>query len=292
MSEPRPEDRFKLSDDDIFNLPTVYREDLFRGQVALVTGAGTGIGKATASLFARLGASVVISGRTEEKLERTAAMIERAGSKSTVVAMNIRDPEQVNELYERAYDAFGQVDFVVNNAGGQFPQDAIDFSVKGWNAVVDTNLNGTWYMMQRAAQCWRDRERAGAIVNIVAPYQRGMPGVTHTVAARAGVVYASRNVALEWAPLSIRVNCIVPGPILTEGMNVYPEEAFEGLKRSNLMMRHGDVQDIAEACVYLSAPTGKFITGETLTVDGGYQIWGEMYLAGQPEYFKHPDQRS
>ncbi len=291
MNDTERVSRFNLSDDDIFELPTVFRTDLFAGKVALVTGAGTGIGKATASLFARLGASVILSGRTQEKLEKTGDLIRRTGSKFLVAVGNIRDPEQVEDIYKRSYSKFGAVDFVINNAGGQYPQDSIDFSVKGWNAVVDTNLNGTWYMMQKAAQYWRDRGGEGSIVNIVAPFQRGMPGVTHTVAARAGIVFASRNVAVEWAPLSIRVNCVVPGPILTEGMDVYPEEAFEGLKRSNLMMRHGDVQDIAEACVYLSAPSAKFVTGETLTVDGGYQIWGEMYLAGQPDYFKHPDKK-
>lgn len=291
MTDPKPAGRFDLSDNDVFNLPTVYKEGLLEGKVAIVTGAGTGIGKATASLFARLGASVVLSGRTQEKLENTAELVRRAGSESFIVVANIRDSEQVGDIYEQAYKHFKRIDFVINNAGGQFPQDAIDFSVKGWNAVVDTNLNGTWYMMQKAAQYWRDRRKSGSIVNIVAPFQRGMPGVTHTVAARAGVVFASRNVAVEWAPLSIRVNCVVPGPILTEGMDVYPEDAFEGLKRSNLMMRHGDVQDIAEACIYLSASSGKFITGETLTVDGGYQIWGEMYLSGKPDYFKRPDEK-
>ena len=285
------EPRFTMTDEQMFALPTVYRDGLLDGRVVIVTGAGTGIGKATASLCARLGADVVLCGRTREKLERTKAMVERAKRRALIVEMNIRDPEQVEAMYGEVGEFFGRIDGVVNNAGGQFPQDAIDFSVKGWNAVVDTNLNGTWYMMQHAARYWRDAGAPGAIVNIVAPFQRGMPGVTHTVAARAGVVYASRNVALEWAPLDVRVNCVVPGPILTEGMNVYPEEAFEGLKRSNLMMRHGDVQDIAEACVYLLAPSGKFITGEALTVDGGYQIWGEMYLAGQPDYFKHPSLR-
>jgi citronellol/citronellal dehydrogenase len=174
---------------------------------------------------------------------------------------------------------------VINNAGGQFPQPSIDISDKGWRAVIDTNLNGTWTMMQRAARFWQRKERAGAIVNIIAPYRRGMYGIAHTVAARAAVAHLSQNLAVEWAPLAIRVNCVLPGPIDTEGLNVYPAEAQRELARSNPMNRLGDVQDVAEACVYLASPAAKFITGETLTVDGGHQHWGELWMAGRPDYY-------
>lgn len=278
--------RYGVSDEELLALPTVFRDGTLEGQVALVSGAGTGIGKATACLFARLGGSVAVCGRTEAKLEQTAALLARLGAKVLAVPVNIREPEQVTALFDAVYGEFGRLDVLVNNAGGQFPQPAIDFSPKGWRAVVDTNLNGTWYMMQAAAQRWRDRAAPGSIVNIVAPYLRGMYGVAHTVASRAAVAHLARNVAVEWAPYRIRVNCVLPGPISTEGMNVYPPEAQAAMTRGNPMLSFGDVQDIAEACVYLCARSGKFITGEVLVVDGGQQLWGELWLAGKPEYFE------
>ena len=163
---------------------------------------------------------------------------------------------------------------LVNNAGGQFPQAAIDFSPKGFNAVIDTNLNGTWYMMQQAARRWRDAGRGGRIVNIVAVTTRGMPGVAHTAAARAGVVALSKTVAIEWAPLGIQINCVAPGIIATEGMNVYSEAAREALPKTNLLRRFGDVRDVADAVCYLAGPSGSFITGTVVTVDGGNRDLG------------------
>ena len=200
--------------------------------------------------------------------------------------MTIRDPEAVSTLIAEVTEAHGGLDVLVNNAGGQFPQPAIDYSVKGWNAVIDTNLNGSWYMMQAAAQHWRDAERPGCIVNIVADIWRGMPGIAHTCAARAGVVYLSKSVAVEWAPLNIRVNCVAPGCNETEGFAVYPPEGSATFKESNPMRHVGDAHDIAEACVYLAAPSGKFVTGEVLTVDGGQQLWGDSWPTGRPDYFK------
>jgi len=277
--------RFGLRDEELLSLETVYREDLMRGRGVLVTGAGSGIGKAIACLFARLGARIVIASRNEEKLATTAALLESLDAPHLVVPTNIREPEQVDALFDAIGAAGDGIDAVINNAGGQFPQPSIDISDKGWRAVIDTNLNGTWTMMQRAARFWQREQRAGSIVNIIAPYRRGMYGISHTVAARAAIASLSRNLAVEWAPLSIRVNCVLPGPIDTEGLNVYSPEAQRALANSNPMKRLGDVQDVAEACVYLASPAGKFITGETLTVDGGHQLWGELWMAGRPDYY-------
>ena len=200
--------------------------------------------------------------------------------------MTIRDPDQVDALVGETYERFGRLDVLVNNGGGQFPQPAIDFSVKGWLAVIDTNLNGTWYMMQSAARQWRDRDTPGNIVNIVANVWRGMPQVAHTCAARAGVIYLSKTLSTEWAPHRIRVNCISPGSIATEGLNVYPEGAADNFRRSNPMQDIGDVYDIAQAVVYLAADTGKFITGEVLVIDGGNAQWGDVWPGGKPDYFR------
>jgi citronellol/citronellal dehydrogenase len=273
------------SPDHLWTAPTVYRLDLFRDQVALVSGGGSGIGRATALLFARLGAAVVICGRTPEKLEVVAEFARRKGARMLALPCNIREADEVGKLFGRIEAEFGALDFLVNNAGGQFPQAAIDMAPKGWAAVVGNNLHGTWHMMQRAAQHWRDRQRGGSIVNVIAVTERGMPGVAHTMAARAGIIGATRTVAVEWAPLNIRVNCLAPGLTATEGLEVYPPEAKKEFPRANPMKRPGTPMEIAEACVYLSAPSGGFITGEVLTVDGGGKLWGELWTAGRPEYF-------
>ncbi len=281
--------RWGLDDAELASYPTVYRSDLLTGQVALISGGGTGLGRAMAYLFARLGAQVMICGRRQEKLDETAAGIRaHLGREIASRAMTIRDPEAVAELLDETWSRFGSLDILVNNGGGQFPQAAIDFSVKGWNAVIDTNLNGTWYMMQQAAKRWREAGRGGSIINIVADIWRGMPGIAHTCAARAGVVFATRSLAVEWAPLQIRVNCIAPGTIATPGLEVYPEEASRNFHRANPMLHCGDAMDIAEAAVYLATSSGKFITGECLTIDGGQQLWGEVWPHGRPAWFEAP----
>ncbi len=282
-----PPKQWGLTDDELAVWPLAFREDALAGQVCLVSGGGSGIGRAITYVLTRLGAHVVICGRRADKLEETAAGIERRiGKPVTIRAMTIREPEQVQDLFQETWEKFGRLDVLVNSAGGQFPQAAIDFSIKGWNAVIDTNLNGTWYMMQCAAQHWRDHGIGGSIANIVAVVSRGMPQVAHTAAARAGVIYLSKTLSVEWAPLGIRVNCVAPGSIATDGLNVYPREAAEAFTISNPMKRLGDVIDIAQSVVYLTASSGKFITGEVLTVDGGRQNWGEDWPGGIPDYFR------
>ncbi|MEQ1439772.1 SDR family oxidoreductase [Fontimonas sp. SYSU GA230001] len=279
--------------DALWAADTVYRADLFKDKVALVSGAGSGIGRAVALLFARLGAKLVICGRTVEKLDAVASFIRTKGGEVLVVPTNVREPEQVDALFAQAHARYGRIDCTVNNAGGQFPQPAIDFAFKGWSAVINNNLNGTWLMMQRAAQYWRDHAAAAtpmlrSICNIVVVTERGMPGVAHTVAARAGIIGASRTVAVEWAPLGIRVNCVAPGLTATEGLRVYPPEAQKEFPLANPLKRPGTPMEIAQACIYLSASSGSFVTGEVLTVDGGGKLWGELWTAGRPEYYRHP----
>ena len=269
----------------LWNAPTVFRADLFSGATMLVSGGGTGIGRAIALLFARLGAQVVVCGRTLDKLERIAAFARDQGARMLPVVANVREPEQVAALFARLSAECGTLTAVVNNAGGQFAQSAIDFSVKGWNAVVDTNLTGTWHMMQAAARHWRDAKAPGAIVNVVAVVDRGMPGIAHSMAARAGVIGATRTVAVEWAPLNVRVNCLAPGLIASEGLDVYPEAARREFHRANPLRRSGTLMEIAEAAVFLASPSSSFMTGETMTVDGGGRLWGELWTAGRPPYF-------
>jgi citronellol/citronellal dehydrogenase len=283
----RMDDRQKqaLADAELATQPTVYAADALKDKVVVVSGGAGGIGRATAWLFARLGAHVVVAGRDQGKLDALVADLAGRNLKASAHVADIREPDTVNALFDTIWAAHGRLDILINSAGGQYPQPAIDFSVKGWNAVINTNLNGTWYMMQAAAQRWRDRKHPGSIVNIVVVTTHGLYGIAHTIAARSGVIGLSRAVAVEWAPLNIRVNCVAPGAIETEGWNVYAKEARATYPRSNPMMRAGSPWDIAEACVYLAGPSGKFITGETLTVDGGGQLWGETWTTGKPEYF-------
>jgi citronellol/citronellal dehydrogenase len=278
---------FGLDDEALATRPTVYATGSLEGFVALVCGGAGGIGRATAWLLARLGAHVVVAGRSEGKLEAVVAALTARSLKASGRVVDIRDHAKCNALLDAVWAENDRLDILVNSAGGQFPQPAIDFAVKGWNAVINTNLNGTWFMMQAAAQHWRDAKRPGSIVNIVVVTSHGLYGVAHTIAARAGVVGLSRSVAVEWAPLGIRVNCIAPGAIETEGWKVYTPEARQAYPRSNPMMRAGSAWDIAEACAYLGGPAGAFITGELLTVDGGGQLWGETWTTGKPEYFRH-----
>ena len=172
VSSPGEPKRYGLSDDELLSAPTVFRSDLFAGQVVLVTGGGRGLGKAIAVLFARLGANLVICGRDEPRLTAAHQLLERIGVNVVSEQMSIRDPDAAQALVDKAYDKFGRVDVVVNNAGGQFPQAAIDYKPKGWNAVIDTNLNGTWYVIQAAARQWIDRNEAGNIINIASDRAR------------------------------------------------------------------------------------------------------------------------
>ncbi|MCA8929605.1 MAG: SDR family oxidoreductase [Alphaproteobacteria bacterium] len=277
---------FGSSDRELLAYPTVYRPDLFAGQVVLVSGGGSGLGKTAATLFGRLGATVAICGRDAAKLEAAEAFFASAGIKSWSRAMTIRDPQAVEALFDALWRDLGRLDVVVNNAGGQFPQAALEMSPKGWNAVVDTNLNGTWYMMQAAARRWRERGAAGNIVNIVADIWRGLPQMAHTTAARAGVIYASKTVAVEWAPHGIRVNCMAPGCCESSAFGRYPPAGAETFTQSNPMMRAGDEFDVAEAVLYLASPAAKFVTGEVLTVDGGQQMWGDPWPNGRPGAFE------
>ena len=198
--QPSPA-KLGLTDEELAAHPTMFAADALKDQVVVVTGGAGGIGRAIAWLFARLGAHVAVVGRDGGKLDALVAQLAGRGLKASAHAADIREPDAVNALFDTIWAAHGRLDSLINSAGGQFPQAAIDFSVKGWNAVINTNLNGTWYMMQAAAQRWRDHKHPGSIVNIVVVTTHGLYGIAHTIAARSGVIGLSRAVAVEWAPL-------------------------------------------------------------------------------------------
>ncbi len=181
-----------LTDAELAVHPTVFACDALKDQVVIVSGGAGGIGRAIAWLFARLGAHLAVVGRDRSKLDGLVTQLAGRGLKASAYTADIREPDAVNALFDAVWSINGRLDILVNSAGGQFPQAAIDFSVKGWNTVINTNLNGTWYMMQAAAQRWRERAHPGSIVNIVVVTTHGLYGIAHSVAARSGVIGLSQ----------------------------------------------------------------------------------------------------
>jgi citronellol/citronellal dehydrogenase len=278
------DDEIPTTNEELAVHPTCFAADMLAGKIVVVSGGGSGIGRATAWLAARLGASVIVCGRNEDKLVGVVEAMREHDFDVDFEPVDIRERAAVDRSVDTLWNRFGQIDLLINSAGGQFPQAAIDFSEKGWNSVINTNLNGTWNMMQANARKWRDAKIPGSIVNIVV-VPRGLHGVAHTVAARAGVVAVSQAVSVEWAPLNIRVNCIAPGAIKTEGWAVYPEAVRARYPLTNPMQRVGSPWQIAEAALFIGGPAGGYITGELLTIDGGGQHWGEIWTTDKPEYF-------
>jgi citronellol/citronellal dehydrogenase len=259
----------------------VFRPDLLAGQVVLVTGGGSGIGLAIAGECASLGARVAIGGRSQPRLDDAAASLRAAGADVFAAPVDIRDPEAAEAWVAGVRGHFGAVDVLVNNAGGQFPSAAIDIEPKGWRAVVDTNLDGTWFMSRAfAKQVIADR-RDGRVISIVANMWRGFPGMAHSGAARAGVVNLTRSLALEWARHGILVNAVAPGVIRSSGLDTYPEAVRQMVEtevpQHIPLKRLGTLEDVAWAVAYLAGPAGRYITGETLCVDGGQQHWGTVF---------------
>ncbi len=286
MNQPSKGAAFGMSDAELAAYPTVFHDGLLAGKTVLVSGAGTGLGRGIAHLFARLGANLMICGRDPAKLEDVTPHLEKYGNRVASMAMTIRETDQVEALMDRTWAEYGGLDILINNAGGQFPLDSIDYTPKGWRAVIDTNLNGTWNMTQAAAKRWIADKTPGSIVNITAISWRGIPQISHTAAARAGVDAMAKSLAVEWAPHDIRINCVAPGSVESSGFAVYPDAGRKTFYDANPMMRTGDLMDVAEACVYVGGPSGKFVTGIVLPVDGGQQLWGEMWPYGKPDYFE------
>lgn len=262
-------------------LDSVFRAGLFDGKTYVVSGGGTGIGRAIAQELADLGAAVVLCSRSHEHLEPTRSKIAAAGGKVEAVACNIRDPAAVQAFFGHVAERYGRIDGLVNNAGGQFVSPAEHISPKGWHAVVETNLTGTFNMC-RAAFHSGMRETGGAIVNIVMEMWAGFPGMAHSGAARAGVVNLTQTLAQEWGRFSIRVNAVAPGVINSSGMGHYPPavtEQLDAIAREIPAGRMGTEREVAGAVAFLLSAAASFVSGATLRVDGG----GTLYRFRPPE---------
>jgi NAD(P)-dependent dehydrogenase (short-subunit alcohol dehydrogenase family) len=265
---------------------SVFAPDLFRGRTALVTGGGRGIGRAIALAFARLGANVVIASRKPENLAPTAAEITAIGTPCLAVPTNIREIDQVEALVQQAIERFGAIDFLINNAGGQFPARPSDISDRGWRAVVDLNLNGTWNMCSRVGPHMLAR-RCGAIVNIVHVYSfdRGAPAFAHSGAARAGVVNLTKSLAYYWARHGVTINALAPGSVATHGLR---EEEYSRAEQSDYEQlqikdipthRLADADEVAAIVLFLCSPAARYINGATIIADGAQYLenWRPMW---------------
>lgn len=247
---------------------SVFRDDLFAGRVGIVTGAGSGIGRCTAHELAALGARVALVGRKKAKLEAVAQEIVDAGGSVSVYPADIREEEQVREAVRAALGELGRLDFLVNNAGGQFFAPLETISAKGWDTVIRTNLNGGFLMAREAYLQWM-KAHGGAIVNMIADMWGGMPLLAHSGAARAGMLNFTETAALEWAP--VRVNAVAPGWIASSGLDQYPpemRERFKSLPRKVPLGRLGTESEVSAAITFLLSPAAAFISGACIRIDG------------------------
>jgi citronellol/citronellal dehydrogenase len=255
------------------------RPDANAGRVALVTGGGTGIGRATALALARTGADVVICGRREEPLTSTAREIERSGARCLAVPADIREPDQVDRLVDAALERFGVIEVLVNNAGGQFEAPADTISDKGWRAVGRLTLDATWSVTRTVATRSMIPRRSGLIVFLGFSPLRGIPGFAHACAARAAVGNLASGLALEWSRHQIRAVCVAAGTIATDALVGYGEDAVERWRRSVPLGRLGSPHEVASLIAFLATAAGAYITGTTIVIDGGGDAWG---LAQEP----------
>ena len=242
-----------------------------KDKVAIVTGGGTGIGRSIAMEFARAGADVVVASRKLENLEKVAAEVRNLGRRVLAIATDVRNPDDVDNMVQKTMEQFGRIDILVNNAGASFRCPLEDMSPGGWDAVIGIDLKGV-FMCSRAAGKVMIQQNKGRIINISSiAGVYGSPMMAHYGAAKAGVINFTRSLAGEWAKHNIYVNCIAPGPVLTEG--------YQGVRTAgglgdlppgvNALNRWGQPEEIAYAAIFLASEASSFVVGETICVDGG-----------------------
>lgn len=252
------------------------RPGLLAGRRAVVTGGAGGIGMSIARELVSLGCSVVIAGRSADKLEAAAHKLRKDSAASVDIAhrvCNIRDQSNVRDLMDFAAER-GQIDYLVNNAGGQFPSPAMDIKKKGWDAVIETNLTGTFLCCQEARRAGLGERDDAAVVNIIADMFNGFPGMIHTGAARAAVDNLTKTLALEWAHDGVRVNAVAPGIILSDSAAAnYPPGFLEASAASLPAQRLGTPEEVSSTVCFLLSPAARYVSGATLRVDGGSSLY-------------------
>ena len=250
------------------------RPDANAGLVALVSGGGTGIGRATALELAGSGARVAVCGRREDPLSRLREEIERRGGECLDVAADLREPDQVERVVTATLDRFGAVDVLVNNAGGQFSAPAEEITERGWRAVSRLSVDAVWSMTRTVATRAMIPGGGGLIVFLGFSPIRGIPGFAHASAGRAAVANLASGLALEWSRHRIRTVCVAPGTILTEALEDYGEQAVADWERAVPLGRLGRPEEVASLIAFLASAGGAYVTGTTIVVDGGVDAWG------------------
>lgn len=266
---------------------SIFRPGLFEGQVAIVTGGGSGIGRCTAHELAALGAKVALIGRDEKKLQQVKRELGEAHAESEYFICDIRQEDVVQDAVRRVLERFGRIDHLVNNAGGQYAVPLEKISKKGWEAVIGSNLTGGFLMARECYLQWMC-DHGGAIVNMAADMWNGMAQMAHSGAARAGMVNFTMTAALEWGHANVRVNAVAPGLIFSSGMDTYPPEMHQYLlevKNNIPLGRAGTEAETSSAICFLLSEGAAFISGATLCIDGGFAMATPSYKLRER---KHP----
>ena len=252
----------------------IFAPGLLDGQVCIVTGAGTGLGKATALELARLGATVVGCGRREEPIAEMVAAVESLGGKAEHEALDIRDDEAVDRFVDGILERHGRIDTLVNNAGGQFLSPAEAISPKGFRTVVELNVTGTWLMTHAVASKEFIPAGRGKVLSVTLSPHAGMPGMVHSGAARAAVENMMKTLSIEWARYGIRLVALAAGQFDTETLRTkYPPEVVETVPQTVPLQRLGTEDEWAWLVAYLASPAGDFFSGTTITMDGARDNW-------------------
>lgn len=248
----------------------VFADGALAGQVAIVTGGGTNLGKAAAAELVRCGASVVIAGRRGDVLEAAATEI---GENCSWAAGDIRDGTQAEQIVGTALERHGRVDFLLNNAGGQYFAPAEGITLKGWRAVQRLNVDGTIAMCEAAYKLAMRSARSGTIVNVTVSPHHGMPAMAHTGAARAAVEALSREFAREWAPDGVSVAAVALGRFATESLRKYPAELWRSAAMTVPLQRLGELEEYGWLVALLASPLGRAFSGSVVTLDGALDNW-------------------
>jgi citronellol/citronellal dehydrogenase len=249
----------------------IFAPGLLDGQVVVVTGGGSGLGRATALELTACGGTVVIAGRRQEPLEETAALCE--GGRCEVVTCDIREEDQVTALADRVVERHGRIDTLVNNAGGQFMSPAEDITPKGFETVVRLNFLGTWLLTHAVATRAMIPAGGGKIVNVTLSPHHGLPAMAHSSAARAAVENLTRVLSIEWARFNIRPTAIAAGHFDTEALDKYPAPVREGAARTVPLGRLGRPEEQAWLVAYIASPAGDYYSGCVFTIDGARDNW-------------------
>jgi NAD(P)-dependent dehydrogenase (short-subunit alcohol dehydrogenase family) len=259
-------------------------EKTFEGRVGIITGGATGIGFGMAQALTRLGAHVVLASRKEENLATAVESLRTATGRQDAASyhvLDVRDAEAVEAMAAKVDADRGRIDFLVNNAAGNFIAPSDKLTPNGWNTVIGIVLNGTFYCSSAVGRRMIEKKSGGVMLNVIANYAwTGAPGVIHSASAKAGVLAMTQTLAVEWARHGIRVNAIAPGPVHTAGASerLFPSaEIEEGIRQTIPLRRFATLEEVANAAAYLLSDYSAYVTGETMVIDGGQWLSGADY---------------